>query len=352
MGRVFGFALLALVAALGVWIYLFLAAAGAFTTIAPKRAGDCRTITGVVGVEDLTIDPDSGVAYLAGYDRRADTPSSTARGAIWTYTSGDQPTDATADALPAGFSPHGISLWRGSDGRRVLFAINHANHRHSIEIFDVAGTTLTHRRTVTGPALVSPNDIVGVGPDAFYVTNDHGIASGWRRTAEDYLRLRLSRVYVFDGATFKEALAGIGGANGVNVSADGKSLYLSAASERAVHVYDRDPATGALARRATVEVPGFADNIELLANGDLLLGVHSKIFALLASFGDPSKLSPSHVMRLTQDGKGGFAARTVYYNDGEEISALSVAAAHGDRLLMGAIFDPKIVDCAWAGAAR
>jgi arylesterase/paraoxonase len=241
-------------------------------------------------------------------------------------------------------------LWRGSDGRRVLFAINHANHRHSIEIFDVAGTTLTHRRTVTGPALVSPNDIVGVGPDAFYVTNDHGIASGWRRTAEDYLRLRLSRVYVFDGATFKEALAGIGGANGVNVSADGKSLYLSAASERAVHVYDRDPATGALARRATVEVPGFADNIELLANGDLLLGVHSKIFALLASFGDPSKLSPSHVMRLTQDGKGGFAARTVYYNGGEEISALSVAAARGDRLLMGAIFDPKIVDCAWVKA--
>lgn len=348
MGRILGGVLLVVLIAAGAWIYFFLQAAGVFTTIAPKPLGACRTVTGVVGVEDLTIDPDNGIAYLSGYDRRERTPDRTPRGAIWTYASGGEPVDATAAALPDGFAPHGISLWRGPDGRHVLFAISHANHKHSVEIFDVVGDTLTHRRTVTGPELLSPNDIVGIGPDQFYVTNDHGHAAGAMRTAEDYLRLKASKVYRFDGAQFVEALSGIGGANGVNVSADGASLYLSAASEQLVRVYDRNPETNALTPRTVVKVPGYADNIELLPNGDLLLGVHSKIFALLAHFADPTKLSPSHVVRLKADGKGGFTPETIYYNDGKEISALSVAAARDGRILLGAIIEPKVLDCAWS----
>ena len=96
-------------------------------------------------------------------------------------------------------------------------------------------------------------------------------------------------------------------------------------------------------------VPGFADNIELLANGDLLLGVHSKIFDLLAHFGDATKHAPSHVIHLRADGKGGFAPQTIYYNLGEEISGASVGASVDKRLLVGAIFEPKILDCQWEG---
>ncbi len=355
MGRVFGLLLGALALAFGVWLYFFLRDAGVFTTVAPKSAGVCRTITGgdIVGVEDLTIDPDTKLAFLSGYDRRADGAGGPARGAVWTYdlsAPDAAPVDATATALPAGFSPHGISLWRGPDGRKALFAINHAGNRHTVEIFDVAGATLTHRQTVSGDALVSPNDLVGVGPEAFYVTNDHANVSGWRRTAEDYLRLRETTVQFFNGEVFARVLYGVGGANGIAVSADGRSLYLSAASERTVHVYDRDPATNALTHRAAVAVPGFADNIEVLADGDLLLGLHTKILQLLAHFGDASKLSPSHVMRLKQDGKGGFVPQTIYYNDGAEISGVSVAAGLDQRLLIGAIMEPKILDCAPAVA--
>ena len=35
----------------------------------------------------------------------------------------------------------------------------------------------------------------------------------------------------------------------------------------------------------------------------------------------------------------------VYLNEGEEISAASVAARYGERLLIGAIRDTKMLDC-------
>ena len=339
---------LILLIALGVWVYFFLEAAGVFLDIPPKALA-CKPITGVVGVEDLTIDQEARVAFLSGYDRRAAFKDENPAGAIWVLdlnAPNALPIDVSAGLVATGFQPHGISLYRAPDGKKTLFVINHANKRQTVEVFDVNGATLTHRGTVTGPELVSPNDIVGVGPDAFYVTNDHANPQGsWMRTAEDYLRLKMTTVQFYDGANFSTALSGIGGSNGINVSADGKSLYLSAASERTVHVYDRDPATNALSERATVPVPGFADNIEVLADGNLLLGLHSKIFDLLGHVSDPKKLAPSHIMLLKASDKG-FTPETIYYNLGDEISAASVGASIDKRLLIGAIFDAKILDCA------
>ena len=40
---------------------------------------------------------------------------------------------------------------------------------------------------------------------------------------------------------------------------------------------------------------------------------------------------------------------TIYYNKGVEISGVSVAAAARGRLLIGPIFESKILDCAWGG---
>lgn len=355
MLRVILWIFLALLAALSVWGYFFLVATGVFLDIPEKAVAECRPVTsgGIAGVEDLAIDAETNVAFLSGYDRWVNMKNPGVRGAIWTYAAGSPdtvPVDATRDALPQGFQPHGISLYRAPDGRKVLFVINHAGGKHTVEIFDVNGATLVHRRTVTGAPMVSPNDVVGTGADSFYVTNDHANVSGWMRTVEDFGRLRLTTVQYFDGSGFATVIEGLGGSNGINISADGRALYVAAASERAMHVYDRDPATGVLVHRTIVHVPGFADNIDVLANGDLLLGIHSKIFDLLGHFGDETKLSPSHVMLLRADGKGGFTPETIYYNKGSEISGVSVAAAAGGRMLIGSIFERKILDCPWAGA--
>src|SRR5262249_46287512 len=137
--------------------------------------------------------------------------------------------------------------------------------------------------------------------------------------------------------------------NGINATPNGDTIYLSAGSEQKVYVYDRNLTSGALSQRAATEVPGFADNIELLGDGSFLLGVHSKILDLLQNVSDPTHPSPSRIMRLTPDGRGGYGAADVYVNLGQEISGASVGAALGKRLLVGAIFEPKFLDCAWPG---
>lgn len=354
IGRLF----LVLLVAVGIWGYFFLQAAGVFLDIPVTSPGVCTPINtgGVVGVEDIAIDREAKLAYLSGYDRRATMAGKQARGAIWVLdlaAPGGVPGDATAGALPNGFLPHGISLYVNPvDGKRTVFAINHAGGHHSIEIFDQSGALLVHRRTVAGPELVSPNDVVGVGPDSFYVTNDHANPSGWMRTVEDFGRLPLTSVQFFDGNKFRSAISWLGGSNGINVSADGRTLYVSAASERTVYVYDRDLQSNEVVRRAAVQVPGFADNIDVLANGDLLLGLHSKILDLLAHVRDATKLSPSHIMLLKADGKGSFVPQTVYYNPGEEISGASVGAAADGRLLIGAIFEARILSCEWTAGGQ
>jgi arylesterase/paraoxonase len=335
----------------GYWTHGFLTAGGVFEDIAPVSLASCRPVTGggIAGIEDIAIDGETRVAFFSGYDRWRQARGETMRGAIWTYAldGGDAvPVDATSTALPAGFHPHGISLWRGEDGRKVLFVINHFGGRHTVEIFDVDGARLSHRMTVEGETMVSPNDLVGTGPNSFYVTNDHAYETGIMRTIEDLGRLRVSTVVHFDGEAWKTVMHGVGGANGINLSADGRSLYVSAMSERAVRVLDRDPQTNDVTPRTVVDVAGYADNIDVEANGDLLLAVHTKVFAFLAHAADEGKLSPSHLLRLRADGKGGFSPQTFHYSDGSDISAASVAAAAPGRVLVGAVFDRKILDCA------
>lgn len=332
-----------------VWFVDLLVAAGSFRSLEPKSVGACRAVTGIAGAEDLTIDPRTGIVYLSAYDRRAVMRGEDIAGGIFAYdlkAAVPGLVNLTPDAGPE-FQPHGISFYRGVDGKESLFVINHGSGKHTVEVFDITGDGLVLRQTIEDPALVSPNDLVAVGPSTFYVSNDHGHPTGVMRTLEDYLRLNLSDVRYYDGETFTEILSGIGGANGINVSADGKTLYLSAASERTLRVYDRDAESGALTEKAAVSLAGFVDNIELMDDGSLLVGIHPKIFDLLAHFNDPEALSPSHIVRVKPAGENLYDVETVYLDLGEAISGASVAASYDGRLVIGAIFEPKFLDCRW-----
>ena len=43
---------------------------GGFKTIQTKQLEDCRPVLGVLSSEDITIDPETGFAFLSGDDRR------------------------------------------------------------------------------------------------------------------------------------------------------------------------------------------------------------------------------------------------------------------------------------------
>ena len=273
------FAVVVLVLVAGGWFVHMLWSAGQFKTLEPHYAGECTPITGIVGPEDITIHPETGVAYISASDWRAVTQGKPANGAIYAYDLNSITPELIRLTAGAGgdFHPHGISLYVGENGQDSLFVVNHEDGRHRIEIYDLKDRQLIHRKTIAGPMLISPNDIVAVGPDKFYVSNDHRYTAGLMQVLENYLQLKLSNVVYFDGLRFLEVVSGIGYANGINVSADGNTLYLCAVTEGALHIYNRDIASGKLVLREKLDLATGVDNIEIDSTGGLWIGAHPQL---------------------------------------------------------------------------
>ncbi len=329
------------------WVFWIFWVAGQFKRLEPHFAGSCVPVRGIVGAEDITIHPRTGVAYISAYDRRAVQAGRPGGGAIYAYDlnlSSPALVKLTPDAA-ADFRPHGISLYVSDAGTDRIFVVNHAAGRHTIEIYEVAGEELRHRDTLSDPLLVSPNDILAVGPDRFYVTNDHGNAAGLGRTLEEYLRLPLANVLFYDGSRFTEVASGVRMANGINVSPDGGTVYVGSTIGREVKVYRRDPGTGFLQLREDIPLGTGVDNIEVDAEGTLWIGAHPRLLDFVAHAGDPTRFAPSQVLRVARRADGTWAVDEVFLDLGDELSASSVAAVLGSRLLIGPVLDPRFLDC-------
>jgi len=325
--------------------------AGYFRTINPHFDGTCRLIEGPVGSEDLTIDRSAGVAYISSSDRRGAAAGNPKPGAIYSYDLNAEsaaPINLTPDA-DTSFQPHGISLWVGPDHRRVLYVINHpvrgtAAYRNSVEVFEILGTGLRHRSTIVDARLVMPNDLVAVDEDRFYLTNTHHNPPGAMQSVETYLRLSGANVLYYGRHGFEVAVENLVFPNGINVSHDGKTVYVASTTMQEVQIYDRDPATGALQQRDRVAVGSGLDNIDVDEDGNLWIGAHPNLLAVTALRDDPAALSPSQALRISFAGDEA-KIDEIYLNRGDEISAVSVAARSGDRLLLGQIFGDGILDC-------
>jgi arylesterase/paraoxonase len=250
----------------------------------------------------------------------------------------------TPDADPD-FRPHGLSLWVAPDGNDRLFVINHQGGRHTIEEFEVRAERLAHVRTLADPLLRSPNDLVAVGPDRLYVTNDHRWPRGVARTLEEWLRLPASDVIAWDGRGFGVAATGIRLSNGINASRDGSTVFVASPTGRELLVYDRDAASGALRLRERIDLGTAPDNVEVADDGSLWVGAHPKLLALVAHGNGAPEHSPSQVVRASPRAGGGYAVEEVLLDTGERQCGSSVAAVRGDRLLVGGIFEDHVLDC-------
>lgn len=322
---------------------------GVFTSIEPHFAGHCKLIEGPVGPEDLTIDAAANRVIVSATDRRAAQAGRPVPGGIWSYPLDEVegiPVNLTPDA-GLYLQPHGISLWREPDGRAALFVVNHPapGHgwpAHTIEIFDLQGDALVHRATLTDPSLVMPNDLVAVGLDRFYLTNTHAHGPGRLQALETYLQLGGAQVLRYGPGGFSVAIDDLVFPNGINVSRDGRTVYIAAVTPQSVLVYDRDPETDALTPRGEIDIASGGDNIEVDDEGQLWIGSHPKLLAFPKHQEDPANLAPAQVIRVSADGK---TVEEVYLSDGQPLGAASVAARAGDRLLIGQIFGNGFLDC-------
>lgn len=333
--------------------------AGEFTTLIPVFDGTCSTIGGVPGAEDMAIDRAAGRLFIASDDRRAFAAGNPKRGAIYVLpVRGAEMMSARLDAtggIPAKLHPHGISRFTAPDGKTTIMVVNHPKgfldyDDTRVEIFDARDDgTLAHRRTVSVPGLLRINDIAATGPDSFYATSESDLKRG---SVAEILSIitdgdRTGAIWYFDGTSGRKLDTGIGFANSLALTADGKTLYASGTLSRAIYVYTRDPATNAIQRRDMAFVGTGADNLDVEDDGRVWIATHPRLLSFVQHASNPAKGSPSQVIILepAKSGKGGKVDQ-IYLKDGNDgFSGASVAVRDGDTMVLGSVFEEGIRVC-------
>lgn len=335
------------------------ARAGEFTTLVPVFEGSCKDVGGLPGSEDIVLDRAARRMIISSDDRRAAGKGAPKRGAIYVMPiDGVETISARVDAtkgMPARFHPHGLTRFVAADGKATIMVVNHLNgftnyNETVVEIYDeAADNTLTHRRTVAIAGLVRINDIAATGPDSFYATSESDLAAGslaetWSIIADND---RTGAIWYFDGTSGRKLDSGLGFANSVALSPDGRTLYATGMTSRAVFIYDREPATGAIKRRDAAQIGTFVDNLDVEEDGRVWIAAHPKLLSFVQHANDSAKGAPSQVIILepAKNGAGGKVDQVYLQDDESGFSGASVATRLGNTMVLGSVFEPGIRVC-------
>jgi len=321
---------------------------GAYQSAGPFVAGQCLPVDAPAGPEDILILPDGKAALISAQDRRnRDT-----LGGLWLYDLGQRPSQPRQLAVPDGmpFHPQGMALFASPEGAWYLQVINNrSDERRTVEIFVIEGEgtalRLRHRGTVSSDLFISPNSLAATGPESFYLTNDRGSGPRWMHAVENILQLSRSTIVLNDERGARIAAEDIAFANGIALGRDNESLVVGSTLWRMLLAYQRDPMSGLIRRTGSLALPGGPDNLHLDDAGDLWAALHVNSFAFIGHARNPEKQSPSRIVRIHSDGRGVARIQEVFADPGELLSGASVAAHHRGRLLIGATFQPRILDC-------
>ncbi|WP_170837127.1 SMP-30/gluconolactonase/LRE family protein [Aquimarina amphilecti] len=293
----------------------------------------------IPGAEDITINTLEGFALISSTNREIYPPVKEEKGALYFMDLKDKdfPVTNLTTSFNKPFAPHGISMIK-KDSTSTIMAINHTPKGHSIEVFSMRDKNLIHKKTLKHPSLVSPNDIVLIDENRFYVTNDHKYTNGFGKVLEEYLGLSVSNVLYYDGENYIEVADGIAYANGINF--DRKRSLLFVASPRAflVKVYTRND-DGSLEFIENISCNTGVDNIEIDSEGNLWIGAHPNLLRFGSYAKREKETSPSEIIKIIYNGKNDYVIEQKYTNDGKTMSGSTVAAPYNDLILMGNVMD-------------
>lgn len=341
--------LLIFVVLVAVFVLETLRHAGEFRDIEPHFAGTCKPVPLAGSAQDIQIDRAAGLAYLAVLDRRAVAEGKDVDGTILKVDLSAEPLSAAPalSSVPAGFRPHGLSLYVGFHGSRRLFVISRpAGKPPTVEIFEPdAGGELAHLETLHNPLLLDPDAIVAVGPREFYVTNMFGAPTGFQRIIDLLFRRAAADIVYYDGDAMRVVGDALALGAGIAATADGGRVYVSEANAQRLRVYSRDSATGELELFQNVDIFTAGDNLNVAEDGAIWVTAHPQALQLVRHLHDARERAPTQILRIAADPQAPDRISEVYMNDGTEISAGSVAATRGKRMLIGSLTEHKILDC-------
>ena len=186
----------------------------------------------------------------------------------------------------ARLSTDGLTLRPGADGRHMLYVANHGDRR-SVEMFRIDARGAVPTATWTGcapmPAHTLPNAVASLSGGRLMVTSFHDPddAKAWEKMARQE---PTGSVWEWrPGAGYQRLDVGpISGANGVEVSTDERTLYVSAWSASKLVVVDLKTR-----RRRDIPLDFLPDNVKRAPRGALLVGGQKTTVASIAACHGP-----------------------------------------------------------------
>ncbi|XP_057360518.1 serum paraoxonase/arylesterase 1 isoform X2 [Manis pentadactyla] len=221
----------------------------AFREVEPVDLPNCNLIKGIeAGSEDLEILPNglafisSGLKYPGIKSFEPDKPGKI----LLMDLNEENPTvlelritGSTFDL--SSFNPHGLSTFTDEDNTVYLLVVNHPDVKSTVELFKFQEDekSLLHLKTIRHELLPNLNDLVALGPEQFYATNDHYFVDPYLRSWELYLGLAWSNVVYYTPNEVRVVADGFDLANGINISPDGKYVYIAELMAHKIHVYEK-----------------------------------------------------------------------------------------------------------------
>lgn len=319
----------------------------AFLDVEPVPVEDCEVIGDFTGSEDIEIDYETGIAYVSSFDFRGSSLGEQVNGEIYMFNPGDPigSLKVATKTRPEILNIHGLSLYNKPEGGKQLYLINHNPEGEKVEVFDlVDGGMLVHKETITGPGLVSPNDLVVVGERQFYFSNDDSTRDLTRRMLHHLFGGVAGDITFFDGSEFQVVYEVDGMANGITTSRDGQQVF--AVNMHAMEVY-------ALARQADnslklvekqqLDFP--VDNLNLDREGNLWGAGQGSFLDAMLNLLYPERLSASQVVRIKLAQGKMLPAEKIYANLGDQYASSSVVATYGNRFFLGSFVGRGILGC-------
>ncbi len=305
---------------------------GRFQSVASVKPAVCRAIaSGLPGVQDLAVDNVRGLLLISA--RNPANPG--ASDGIYSVKLSDAAArPVRLKGAPPDFHPGGMDLYRGPDGADQLMVIDHKNNGVTmLEGFGLsaAGDMLSPQTTVRSGQLVGPADLAMIGPNAFYLANDH-VTKGWLgRFAEDYLLWPHADILAFNGVGFRIAMQRIAAPSGV--AARTRFLYATAMNGRKLLAFSREDFTGNLIEIGSLSMPARLDKVSLDPAGNLIVA------------GQP-RPGAAQVYRVSVGADGvPQGIETLFSDDGKLLKGAGSAVVAGGHLFIGSPSDSKILDC-------
>lgn len=327
-----------------------------YIRLTPTENWKCdKVLNGIAdGPEDFALSKQHQILFISSHNRRSMSSVGTIL-AVDTRTG--EPMDITISNPPKNFRPHGLAIFE-KDTRSTMFAISHRGELdipHSVEVFDYSPTDarLEHIRTLSSPLLASPNDLIALGFNELLVSNDHCEANVLQKLYHLAVGYACAETVHFDGTGWHSLHDPVSFGNGLIIGKDNmgaKHLIRAAAATYTLYNYSfaHNGANKPGANRVDIDLnfaetlPLSPDNIEYDEfSGGLLIAGHPSTtrFVIDAILQVPA---PSAV--ILYFGLNDY--RVLYYSDGTEIAASSVAVRTNETTyFIGQVFNPYILRC-------